>query len=372
MRFHSTLAIAAAVVACAVAGLAAPAPSSISAFLPNRVFGLGEQHVYVIERDQSIVVRYRDANGDLISKTLKRSDSHSVAFTVEAYASGGGAVLGVAVEAAPSASASPAPSPSPPPEAVDSGAPSASASPVVGVNGAILLPGPLAQLAGAATIIGAQPSTPLADGSKWNSGGSLALPLGAVNIRIANAASAWNEDPTVLQVTSAGTLDASGIVDIAGLGKVALRGNGTCNAMSFIDLNDALLIGASFTVASRGNAVNSHGAVGQYTLSASYTLKLARYVPGRMPAPTFPPSAIPGLLHNETPDTSVVSQGAVDQVAHPEPTDNLFSGSPLPAVTPTPMPEQSLPPVPIPVSSGAALASPPAPPPTPFPTFTPH
>lgn len=355
-----------------MAGLAASAPSSISAFLPNRVFGLGEQHVYVIERDENVVVRYRDSNGDLVSKALALRDSHSVALTVEAYASDGGAVLGVSVEAPPAPSASPSASPSPPSESLASNAPSASASPIVGVNGAITLPGPLAQLGGAALIVGAQPSAPLADGSKWSSGGPLALPVGAVNLRIANAATAWNEDPTVLQVTSAGTLDTSGTVDIAGLGKVALRGNGTSNAVSFIDMKDALLIGASFTIASRGNAVNAHGAVGQYTLSASYTLKLARYVPGRMPPPTFPPSAIPGLLHNESPDTSMITQGPVDQVAHPEPTDNLFGGSPLPVVTPTPMPEQSLPPVPIPVSSDASLASPPAPPPTPIPTHTPH
>ena len=372
MRFHSILATAAALVACAVAGLAAPAPPTVSAFLPNRVFGLGEQHVYVIERDESVVVRYRDANGDLVSKTLTRSDSHSVAFTVEAYASGGGAVLGVAVEAPPPPSASPWPSPSPPPEPFASGAPLSAASPIVGVNGAIALPGPLEQLAGAAVVIGGQPGASLADGSKWNSGGSLALPIGAVNIRIANAATAWNDDPTLLHVMSAGTLDASGGVDVAGLGKVALRGNGTCNGVSFIDMADALLIGATFTMASRGNAVNPHGAVGQYTLSATYTFKLARYVPGRMPPPTLPPSAVPDLLHNESPDTDVIRQGAADQVPQPGPTDNLFSGSPLPAVTPTPMPEKSLPPVPIPVSSGAALASPPAPPPTPFPTFTPH
>jgi hypothetical protein len=364
VRFHTVVSVAAAVVACAVAGLAAPAPSSVSAFLPNRTFGLGEQQVYVIEREQSVVVRYRDAKGDLVTKTLKRNDSHSVALTVEAYASDGGAVLGVAVEAAQS--------PSSTPESLASDAPSPSASPMVGVNGAIVAPGPLEQLAPAAVIVGAQPSAPLADGAKWNSGGLLALPLGAVNIRVANAATAWSEDPTVLQVASAGTLDATGSVEVAGLGKVALRGNGTCNGMSFIDMKDALLIGSSFTVASRGNAVNPHGAVGEYTLSATYTLKLARYVPGRMPPATLAPSAVPDFVHNASPDTNAISQGAADPVAHPAPTDNIFSGSPLPVVTPTPMPEQSVPPVPIPVSSGAALASPPAPPPTPIPTFTPH
>jgi len=363
------VAVLATLAACAVTCLAAPAPS-ISAFMPNRVFGLGEQHVYVIERQQTIAVRYRNADGDVISKTLTRDDSHSVALTVEAYASGGGAVLGVAVEG-PATPSSPTPAQALPPESPASDA-SPQASPLVGVNGTIASPGPLAQLAGAAAIIGAQPSEPLADGAKWNSGGPLPLPIGAVNIHIANAATAWSEDPTVLQVTSAGTLDAIGSVDIAGLGKVALRGNGTCSGMSFIDMPDALLIGVSFNLASRGNAVAPRGAVGAYTLSATYTLKLARYVPGRMPPPTLPPSAIPGFLRNASPDSTVINQGPVDQVAQPGPTDNLFSGSPLPAVTPTTMPEQSLPPVPIPLSSGAALASPPAPPPTPFPTFTPH
>jgi hypothetical protein len=362
--------VAAAIAACAVACLAAPAPASISAFLPNRTFGLGEQQVYVIEREQSVVVRYRDANGDPVTKTLMRNDSHSVALTVEAYASDGAAVLGVAVEAAPSpsspaqwASRTPAPA---------SGAASSQASPMVGVNGAITAPGPLEQLAGAAVIVGTQPSAPLADGSKWNSGGSMALPMGAVTIRLANTAAAWSEDPTVLQVTSAGTLDASGTIDVEGFGKAALRGNGTCSGVSFIDTKDTLLIGASFTVSSRGNAVNRRGGVAEYTLNSTYKLKLARFVPGLMPPSTLAPSALPNFLHNASPDTSVINQGTADQVAHPAPTDNIFSGSPPPVVTPTPMPEQSMPPLPIPVSSGAALASPPAPPPTPIPTNTPH
>jgi hypothetical protein len=375
VRFHSIILVAAAIVACGVASFAAPAPAAISAFLPNRTFGLGEQQVYVIERDQSVVVRYRDVNGDPVTKTLTRSDSHSVALTVEAYASDGAAVLGVAVEAPLSPSGSPPQSSaqsSPAPDSLALASASPAASPMVGVNGAITAPGPLVQLAGAALIVGTQPSEPLADGSKWNSGGLVALPMGAVNIRLANTAAAWSEDPTVLQVTSAGTLDASGTVDVEGFGKVALRGNGTCGGVSFIDMKDALLIGASFTVASRGNAVNAHGGVGQYTLNSTYKLALARYIPGRMPLSTLPPSAIPGFAHNASPDTGVITQGAADQLAHPAPTDNIFGGSPPPVVTPTPMPEQSMPPVPIPVSSGASLASPPAPPPTPIPTFTPH
>jgi hypothetical protein len=355
VRLHPAIICAAAVVACAVAGLSATAPSAVNAFLPNRTFGLGEQQVYVIERDQRVVVRYRNANDDIVTKTLTRKDTHSVALTVEAYASGGGAVLGVTAETTPA-----------------SGASSTSASPMVGVDGAISAPGPLEQLAAAAVIVGAQPSAPLADGSKWSGGGTLALPIGAVKVRVANAATAWNGDPSVLQVTSAGTLEPSGSLDVKGLGKVALRGNGTCNGVSFLDMTDALLIGANFTLASRGNVANSRGTAGDYTLNATYTLKLARFIPGRMPPVPLATPVIPGLMRSAPPDSNVINQGAADQVAHPAPTDNIFSGSPLPVVTATPMPEQSMPPVPIPVASDAALASPPAPPPTPFPTFTPH
>lgn len=380
MKPYPVIVAAFAMAACTVAALAASAPSSVDAFLPNRTFGLGEQQVYVIERSQSVVVRYRNADGDVVSKALTRNDSHSVALTVEAYASDGGAVLGVAAEAPPlptasagaSSSASDTYATPSPPDILASGAPTPPASPQVGVDGVITAPGPLDQLAGAALIIGTSPTAPLADGSKWNSSGSLALPFGAVNVRLANAAAIWSDDPTVLQVTSAGTLAASGALSVAGFGKVALHGNGTCNGVSFVDTKDALLIGATFTVASRGNAVNAQGAVGQYTLTAAYTLKLALYVPGRMPPATLPPSAIPGFVRNASPDANVINRGGVDQLARPAPTDNIFSGSPLPIVTPTPMPEQSMPPVPVQVSSAAPLASPPAPPPTPMPTFTPH
>ncbi len=164
-------------------------------------------------------------------------------------------------------------------------------------------------------------------------------------------------------------MDASGRVTVPGFGRVALRGAGTANGVSFIDLSQRLLLGSTFTVTGRGNALGEHGAPGSYTLSASYTLRLARYIAGVAPAPNVAP---PDVFHPGAPDTNVFSSGAPYPLAHPGPTDNVFSSPITPLVTPTPVPEVSLPPVPLPAASGAALASPPAPPPTPMPMLTPR
>ena len=348
--------LAVALLACSLAALAEPAATNVTAFLPNRSFGLGEQQVYVIERNQTIVVRYHNADGDIVRKTLKRSESHSVAMTVVGYAVTGAAMLGVAVESA------------------SSNAPvtNAQASPLVGADGMIAARGPLGQLAAVGIILGNLPNTPIVDGAKWNGSGVLRLPLGSVNVRVANTAAAFNGDPATLQVTSAGTLDTSGSVVIAGAGKAALRGGGTCNGSSFVDMADALVSGSVFNVASRGNLTFASGDVGEYTMTAAYTVKLARYVPGRSPAPTgMLPSNAPGLVSGAQADSDMIRPGGENPVANPAPTDNLFSGA-SPFATSTPAPDQSLAPVPVPVSSNAPIASPPAPPPTPFPTSSPH
>jgi hypothetical protein len=175
----------------------------------------------------------------------------------------------------------------------------------------------------------------------------------------------------VLQVTSAGTLDARGSIAIGGLGKAAFHGGGTCNGASFIDQQNALVVGSTFNVASRGNLSRAGENIGVFALTGSYTVKLARYIAGRTPVPSGVPSNAPGLMSGAPLNNDVIRQGAANSIASPAPTDNIFSGA-SPFASSTPLPEQSLAPVPVPVSSGAPLASPPAPPPTPFPTKTPR
>jgi len=314
--------------------------------------GLGGRNVYVIERSQTITVRYRNQNGDVVSKSMTHKDSHSVALTVEAYADNGAAILAVAGDSA---------------QAPRQVAP----SPAVGADGSVPANGSLGQLGVASMVLGNLPHTPLGDGTKWTGAGILGLPFGIVDLRVANSAASWPHDPTVLQVASAGTLDAKGSVAIGGLGKAAFHGGGTCNGTSFIDMQNALVVGSTFNVASRGNLSQAGDNVGVYTLTGSYTLKLARYIAGRTPLPSVAPSGAPGLMGGAPLDSDVIRQGAGNPLASPAPTDFIFRGS-SPFATATPLTEQSLAPIPVPVSSGAALASPPAPPPTPFPTLTPH
>ena len=352
MRFVRSLILACALFACTIAALAQATTTSVSIFMPNRTFGLGEQHVYVIDRSQTINVRYRNQEGDVVTKSIKRDDSHSVALTVEGYAVDGAAILAIAADSPPSAK-------------------QAGPSPAVGADGSVQANGSLGQLGVTSMILRNLPRAPLLDGTKWNGGGVLGLPFGVLNLRVVNSAAAWAQDPTVLQVISAGTIDAKGSVAIGGLGKTDFHGGGTCNGASFIDQQNALVMGSTFNVASRGNLSRAGDNVGTYTLTGSYTLKLARYIAGRTPPPSGAPSNAPGFMNGAPLDSDVIRQGAGNPIASPAPTDNIFSGA-SPFSTSTPLPEQSLAPVPVPVSSGAPLASPPAPPPTPFPTITPR
>lgn len=332
--------------------------------MSGRSFGLGEQHVYLIERSETIVVRYRNAGGDMAAKTIARADRRSIALTVEGYADDGSAILAIATDA-PALAASPSVS-------VPSDLASAPPSPTVAGNGIVAAGGALAELAPASLILGDTSVQTLVDGAKWKANGALTLPLGPFSLQLQNAAAAWSGEADVLQVTSAGTFDASGAVTVPGFGSARLKGAGTAAGLSFVDQRARVLLGTSFSLASRGNAVNRQGDVGAYTLAATLTLKLMRYVPGILPPPTLAASAIPGLINTAVPDTDVFRKGGAAQVAQPAATNTIFLGSPLPVITPTPVPDASLPPVPLPASSDAPLASPPAPPPPPTPTFTPH
>jgi hypothetical protein len=172
-------------------------------------------------------------------------------------------------------------------------------------------------------------------------------------------------------VTSAGSADTDGTVTVPGFGPASLRGNGSTKGVSFIATDLRLLLGSAYTISGSGNAQNRHGERGTYLMKAAYTLELARYVPGRPGPPAYSATEMPRMIETVSPD-QIIHGGNEDQIAHPAPTDNVFSGSPLPAGSPIPLPDASLPPVPLTVSSGAPLVSPLPPPPTPAPTRMPR
>ena len=364
---------AAALASCAVGslGLFAPTPppgQPRNIFVPGRVYGLGEQQVYLVERSQKVVVRFRDPGGKAVERTENRSDQGSVALTVEGFASDGSTVLAISV-VAPAADSARGPAP----DTLPQPAGEAPASPAVTADGRIADGGGFDALAPATLVVGAGPDTPIADGAKWSASGVLPLQAGLQSVHLSNAALTWTDDPGVLQVVSTGTFETRGSLNVPGFGDAQLRGAGSAAGMSFIDMSNRLLLGAAFTLKSTGNAVSSRGGAGTFLLSAAYTVKLMRYVPGMMAPPTPAGAMAPKSENIRTgPPDDLIRQGAPDELTRPAPTDNILRGTPLPQETPAPQVDASLPPVPVPVSSGAPLASPPAPPPTPAPTHTPH
>jgi hypothetical protein len=330
--------------------------------MAGRVYGLGEQQVYAIERTENVAVRFRNAAGDIVVHTVKREDQRSVAFTVEGYGADGSAVVAVTVDSAFNPNANVGQVEAAPP------------SPRIISDGRLVSGGRLEVLAPATLIVGAHPETPLADGAKWAASGQLPLPSGPQSIVLTNVASAWGGEETgVLQVASSGTFEAAGTVSMPEFGKARLRGNGSVTGTSFIDTRNWLLLGTTFSLKSTGNAAGGGKSSGPYTLTATYTLKLMRYVAGLPPPPTPGGAVFPASINIRTEQpNNVTHQGEPVNAAQPAPTDFIFHGTPSPQVTPVPVPEVSLPPVPIPISSSAPLASPPAPPPTPFPTRSPR
>jgi hypothetical protein len=351
VRAVSIVFAAAAAAATSVAALGDVGnPSSVpNAFLPNRAFGIGEQQVYVIERHQTVDVRFRAPNGDLVSKQLTRDDVHSVAFTVEGSDAGD-----IVLAAVSDATAQPDSAP----------------SPTVRADGTISAAGPLAAIGAGALVLGSVPPA-LAEGTTWNTSGALRLPFGPMQMRMTNTSATWEGGDAVVQVASTGSVDASGSVTVPGFGPASLRGSGSTKGISFIDTDLRLLLGSTYSIVGSGNAQNGRGEHGTYLMKAAYTLKLARYVPGRPGPPAYAPTELPRMIETVSPD-QIIHGGSVDEIAHPAPTDNVFSSSPLPAGSPIPLPDESLAPVPLTVSSGAPLASPLPPPPTPVPTRTPR
>ncbi len=364
-----------AVVAVGVAGApnGAGATAPVSLYAAGHAFGIGEQQVYLIDRSSTLVVRYRDSNGDVHPKTFHYHALTSVGWTVEGLTSTGGPILGVAT-AAPSPSGSQTPSNPTSQPTPQSPAP----SPTLDARGATApaAGSALAELAPASVLLSGLSAEPPEVGKSWKSSGQVQLPFGNLTIVLDNVAIApsGDQDSNVAQINSTGTSGFWAKVKVGGsFGQAALRGGGAASATSYLETQNHLLLGTSIMATSHGNATAAaHQQHGTYELQVKISVKLVKYVPGFVPyngSPGFVPAS--GYLGGTTaPDMQIYATTLPDALAAPAATDTGFI--PPPAVA-TPyqsaLPEISLPPIPLPMASGQAAASPPAgPTPTPQPT----
>lgn len=353
---RSQLAIAAALAASfagVALGVAAPPGATgdaMSYFLvPGHVFGLGEQQVYLIDRETQLVVRYRDGVGDLRSKALRQHVHSSVAWTIEGISSSGGPVLGVATAAQ---------------------ATTGVATPAATQSGSMIELAPLSLILSSMTVELPQIGKP------WKSSGDLQLPYGRLTVNLDNvlAGAPGNQDVSVnvAQIASTGRTDFQAKVKVAGFGDAALRGAGSATSTSFVESQNKLLLGMTLAATSYGNATAKERR-GTYDLSVKIAIKLVRYVPGIPPgsgSPGFGPAS--GYLGGTAaPDTQIYATANPDKIAIPAATDTGYVPPPAQPTPPYPsaLPAVSLPPIPLPMASDVPAASPPAgPTPTPQPT----
>lgn len=362
IKVLATLSLAVVALAAATPGAKPP-----TVFIAGRAYGLGEQQVYAIWAHAKLVVGYRNAEDEIVSKTIELDQRRSVALTVEGYSSAGEAVLAAAT-AAPTSSASA--TPANPAPAAPQARPTLSPppSPSVAANGALADAGPLKDLAPLSMIVSGLGDQAPELGKTWNSQGKLRLPIGDLNVRFKNEAnsSSGDENSTVLVVTSSGTAEASGKVKVPAFGFVTLRGALPASATSYVELNNRLLLGTTMTASGRGNVAGVHGRRGTFDVKVDYVVKLAKLVAGSSPPPVAG-SAAPPYGSLGTPNTSIFGPAPVSSVAYPAPVDTEYQPSPLPVTaSPSPLPEVSLPPIPIALPSDQPIASPPlAPSPSP-------
>ena len=373
----------------AVIALGVASPPGVSGdtktyyYVGGHLFGIGEQQVYLIDRDSILTVRYRTVRGDVQSKTFHRRVQSSVAWTIEGLASGGAPILGVAT-AAPTPEgvvsistlqpvrstlpSTPAP-PSPEPSGV-----SPRPSPMLDVRGAAAPTGALADLAPASILLSGITGDLPELGKPWKSSGDVRLSYGILTCTLQNvvATAAGDLDTNVMQIAQTGTASFQGKVNVPGFGLAALRGAGLAAGMSFIESQSKLLLGMSLSSASHGNAVANHKN-GAYALSLKIAIKLVKYVPGIVPYSGGPIGFVPAsgyLGGTTTPDTAIYSTAVPDTIGIPAATNTGFIPPPMqPSPYQSALPEMSLPPIPLPMSSDQPAASPPAgPTPTPQPT----
>ena len=383
-----TLAIGIATIFAAIAlGIAAPPSVSDDTktyyYVGGHTFGIGEQQVYLVDRDSILTVRYRDARGKVQSKTIRRRVQSSIAWTIEGLASGGSPVLGVATAAPTPVGAvavstlmpvrstlpfAPAP-PSPQPSGV-----SPTPSPMLDPQGAAAPGSPLADLAPASILLSSVTGELPDIGRPWTSSGAVRLPYGMVTVTLQNVVTtaAGNLYTNVMQIAQAGTTSFQAKVNVPGFGTASLRGTGSATGTSFLESQNKLLLGMTLSTICNGYAAADHKR-GTYDLSLKIAIKLVKYVPGIPPyngAPGFLPAS--GYLGGTTaPDTGIYSTVVPDKVAIPAATNTGFIPPPPPPPSPyrSALPEMSLPPIPLPMSSDQPVASPPpGPTPTPQPT----
>ncbi len=367
------LSISFAVVALGVAappGTSSAAQTSLYAF--GHPFGIGEQQVYLIDRESALTVRWRDRSGELKSKTFHYHAQTSVAWTIEGLSSAGGPVLGVAT-AAPTSSATA----EPPPSALPSLAPSSPApSPTLDAHGAGgVAPGSaLSELTPASFLLSSITSELPDVGKPWKSSGDVRLPFGAMTLDMSNeiTAATGNQDVNVAQIASTGTNGFHAKVKVAGFGTATLQGSGPATSTAFFETQNRLLLGLTLGASSHGNAATSDGH-GNYDMDAKFAIKLVKYVPGNVPytgSPGFVPAS--GFLGGTTaPDSEIYATAVPDKIAIPAATDTGYVPPPAGGATPyqSALPAMSIPPIPVPMASDQPAASPPAgPTPTPQPT----
>ncbi|HXN09571.1 MAG TPA: hypothetical protein VN860_07895, partial [Candidatus Acidoferrales bacterium] len=284
----------------AVIALGVASPPSVSGdanktfyYVGGHLFGIGEQQVYLVDRDSILTVRYRTERGDVQSKTFHRRVQSSVAWTIEGLASGGTPILGVATAAPTPVGAvsistlvpvrsrspsTPAP-PSPEPSNV-----SPRPSPVLDPQGAAVSDSALADIAPASIVLSSLTGDLPDIGRPWKSAGDLRLPYGTLTINMQNVVTtaAGNLDTNVMQIAQTGTASFQAKINVPGFGRAALRGAGVATGTSFVESLNKLLLGMSLSTASHGNAVANHKS-GAYDLSVKIAIKLVKYVPGIVP-----------------------------------------------------------------------------------------
>jgi hypothetical protein len=323
----------------------------------GHVFGIGEEQVFVVRKDTTLTIHYRDAAGKLGSSTFRQAVATSVAWTVEGTTANGGPILGIATPSSSQRSPSQDQQPSPMLDSAGIGS----------TNGS------LGELAAASFLLSSLSSDLPEVGKSWSSEGTLALRYGELRVSMNNAViQPFGTDQDFVQIASTGGVELAGKITTPALGLTTLRGRGGATAVSYIESANRLLLGMTLMAFSHGSATGK-SRVGTYDLDVNIATKMIHYVPG---VPAF--TGAPGFLvasafvgHTAAADTSLYSTSQPEQVASPAATNTEFIPPPTGAVTPYPsaLPEVSLPPIPIPWNSDQPVASPPAPP-TPIPSPT--
>lgn len=335
MSNAARIAAAAAVTLAAAAAAVANDAGGVGAVLvPGRPYAIGEQHVYAVQCRTVLQLRLRSPRGDLTTRTLRAERRSSVALTVEGYDVSGNPVFATA--------ASPA--------------------------------GAQTDLAAADAVLRGLNSAAVTPNQSWSGDANIRVPPGALALalHVQNVAGAATGDDaqTTMGVNSNGRADVSGSASIAGFGVVGLRGRGIATGSSFLELSHRLLLGMQLQTRSNGVAfATTRTDRGTYALTVRYSVELARYVAGRIPASEFPAFA-PASTYGGSPapvDATNIGPAPVGTFGRPAPIDTEYAPLPDTAATATPGPPVSLPPIPVVAPSDQQLVSPP-PPPTPTPT----